>query len=216
MEKKKQRVTFYVDGYNFYYGLRRTINRNELWTRQYYWLDMVKFFESFLGDNQRLEKVIYFTATPLNPQKKNRQGVLFNANKFLNGNRFEIVRGKFLENWLECPFCHSGILKPEEKKTDVNISVRMMENCAQDRTDVVVLVSADCDLVPPLESIHKYHPEKFIKVFCPPSNHSDNLYTSMKRIRVKITYLLHNQRRFDDAVMDSKVGKYTVPEKWAS
>ena len=38
MEKKK--VIVYVDGYNFYYGLK---NGAAKWKR-HYWLDMVKFF----------------------------------------------------------------------------------------------------------------------------------------------------------------------------
>ncbi|MCD8297542.1 MAG: NYN domain-containing protein [Prevotella sp.] len=87
MENKK-RVTFYIDGFNFYYGLRRTKQSEPIWKR-YYWLDIVKFFESFLGKDQILEKVIYFTASPLNPQKSSRQSAFLNANKFLNGNRFE-------------------------------------------------------------------------------------------------------------------------------
>ena len=40
METKKQ-VIVYVDGYNFYYGLR---NGGPKWKRLY-WLDIVKFFE---------------------------------------------------------------------------------------------------------------------------------------------------------------------------
>ncbi len=35
-----QRVTFYIDGFNFYYGLRRT-KRNEPQWGDYYWIDMV-------------------------------------------------------------------------------------------------------------------------------------------------------------------------------
>ena len=43
-------------------------------------------------------------------------------------------------------------LRPEEKKTDVNISVRMIKDCIQDKTDKLILVSADSDLIPPLEA----------------------------------------------------------------
>jgi hypothetical protein len=57
-------------------------------------------------------------------------------------------------------------------KTDVNISVRMIADCVLDATDTIVLVSADSDLVPPLEFIQKHYPEKRIKVYFPPSNFS--------------------------------------------
>ena len=40
----KKKVIVYVDGYNFYYGLR---NGGPKWKRLY-WLDIVKFFERHL------------------------------------------------------------------------------------------------------------------------------------------------------------------------
>ena len=88
-----QRVTFYIDGFNFYYGLRRT-KRNEPQWGDYYWIDMVKLCQGFLGEGQEVEKVIYFTASPLNPEKSSRQSAFLNANKLINGDRFEVVRGK--------------------------------------------------------------------------------------------------------------------------
>ena len=49
-----QRVTFYIDGFNFYYGLRRT-KRNEPQWGDYYWIDMVKLCQGFLGEGQEVE-----------------------------------------------------------------------------------------------------------------------------------------------------------------
>ena len=77
-----QRVTFYIDGFNFYYGLRRT-KRNEPQWGDYYWIDMVKLSQGFLGEGQEVEKVIYFTASPLNPEKSSRQSAFLNANKLI-------------------------------------------------------------------------------------------------------------------------------------
>ena len=113
-----QRVTFYIDGFNFYYGLRRT-KRNEPQWGDYYWIDMVKLCQGFLGEGQEVEKVIYFTASPLNPEKSSRQSAFLNANKLINGDRFEVVRGKYLDKQIQCPNCHYAISRPEEKKTDV-------------------------------------------------------------------------------------------------
>ena len=97
-----QRVTFYIDGFNFYYGLRRT-KRNEPQWGDYYWIDMVKLCQGFLGEGQIVEKVIYFTASPLNPDKSSRQSAFLNANKLINGDRFEVVRGKYLDKQIQCP-----------------------------------------------------------------------------------------------------------------
>ena len=47
----KKRVTFYVDGFNFYYGLKRKKQVDRSWQR-FYWIDVVKLFEQFLGPDQ--------------------------------------------------------------------------------------------------------------------------------------------------------------------
>ena len=75
-----ERVFVYVDGFNFYYGLRTQKRLDDRWQKSY-WIDLVKLFEQFLGDNQVLEKVIYFTASPLNREKSARQSAFLNANK---------------------------------------------------------------------------------------------------------------------------------------
>jgi hypothetical protein len=68
----KNKVTFYIDGFNFYFGLKRTKKIFPEW-KKFYWIDVVKLCESFLGDDQELCKVIYFTASPLSPLKNSRQ-----------------------------------------------------------------------------------------------------------------------------------------------
>lgn len=41
--EQKQRVIVYIDGFNFYFGLKS----NAKW-KKYYWLDIVKLFEMFM------------------------------------------------------------------------------------------------------------------------------------------------------------------------
>lgn len=213
----KKRVIFYIDGFNFYYGLKRSKKANDQWAKCY-WLDMVKLCESFLGENQELVKVIYFTASPLNPEKNSRQSAFLNANKLLNGDRFEIVRGKYLEKHIRCPYCKGDISRPEEKKTDVNISIRMIEDCLTNTTDTVALVSADSDLVPPLELIQKLYPNISIKVYFPPSNYSNDLKDNLIHHRSRPVEMKKNLPRFLKAVMPNQVNcngkQYTISEKW--
>lgn len=212
-----KRVTFYIDGFNFYYGLRRSRKGDPRWGR-YYWIDMVKFCESFLGDDQQLEKVVYFTASPLREDKNSRQSAFLNANKLINGVKFEIVRGKYFTKNITCPLCKGTIPRPEEKRTDVNISVRMIADCVLDRTDTLVLISADSDLVPPLEFIQRYYRTKKLKVYFPPSDSCRDLTDNLKRHGGKPSLLEKNEKRFELSVMEDTVEKgslkYTIPEKW--
>ena len=207
------KVTFYIDGFNFYYGLSTSKKQDPMWQR-FYWIDVVKFCRSFLSKEQSLEKVIYFTASPLDPKKSSRQSSFLNANKHLNKDVFEVVRGKYIEKPIICPNCNSSFLRPEEKKTDVNISVRMMEDCINNKTDTLILVSADSDLIPPLESIKRTFPEKTLKVYFPPSRYSRDIKDFLYLQKKKPILLDKNIKRFEDAIMPEVVGKYTIPESW--
>ncbi len=94
-------VTFYFDGFNFYYGLRNQVRKDRIW-KKYYWIDFIKFCEQFLGTDQMILKVKYFTAAPLNAGKQSRQSALFKANKLINDDKFEIIRGKYYKKSIQC------------------------------------------------------------------------------------------------------------------
>ena len=149
----------------------------------------------FLGEDQELIKA----ASPLNQDKSSRQSAFLNANKGLNGERFEIVRGKYLEKKITCPNCKYTIIRPEEKKTDVNISIRMIADCFQDKTDVIILVSGDSDLLPP-------------------TIYSHNIDSNMKYHKSKVILLEKSLNKFVNCQMEDTVGAngkiYTIPEKW--
>ena len=65
------RVTVYIDGFNFYYGIRTQKRMDAAWHNAY-WIDLVKLFEQLTGPEDTLEKVIYFTASLLNKEKSSR------------------------------------------------------------------------------------------------------------------------------------------------
>ena len=212
-----ERVNFYVDGFNFYYGLKRLKAADSDW-QKFYWIDFVKLFGHFVGDNQVLQKVYYFTAPPLKVAKSNRQGLLLDANKAINGGRFEVVKGQFYEKQHLCPVCNTTYLKPEEKRTDVNISVRMMGDCSLNTVDTLVLVCADSDLVPPLQFIRENYPDKKIRVYFPPDNFSGALRDFMKAGKGSVVRLEKSKVKFNNSVMPDTVSKdgvsYTIPVQW--
>lgn len=73
--REKQKVIVYIDGFNFYYGLKQSPK----W-RKYYWLDIVKLFETFMRPNQELVAIKYFSARPSNIEQSRRQNAFFQAN----------------------------------------------------------------------------------------------------------------------------------------
>lgn len=212
-----QKVNFYIDGFNFYYGLRAAKREDPQWSYAY-WIDFVTLCRKFLGAEQELGKVVYFTAKPLRLDKAARQRELLKANKALHPNEFEVVEGRYLSKSILCPNCKRQFPRPEEKKTDVNISVRLLGDCMSNSSDRIVLVSADSDLIPPIKFILDNFPDKKIKVFFPPTLSSKETIAVMRRMSGKVVFMKNNYPKFKDSVMpdDVTVGEktYTIPEKW--
>lgn len=109
-------------------------------------------------------------------------------------------------------------MKPEEKKTDVNISIRMIGDCVQDKTDSLVLVSGDSDLIPPIEFIARNYPQKKLRVFFPPTISSKDMINRMRRCGGKTIFLIKNFPKFVASIMDDEVkvgaSTYVIPSKW--
>jgi len=212
-----QRVSFYVDGFNFYHALKRLRYADSDYQR-FYWLDFVKFFQQFIDVGQVLHKVYYFTASPLVLEKSNRQSQLLEANKALNPDIFEVIKGQFYEKQVRCKVCRSIYTIAEEKHTDVNISVQMLEDCFTNDVDTIVLVSADSDLLSPLRSITSRYPEKNIRVYFPPELRSGALAAFMREIRKSVVRLKYSKPRFLKSIMPDTItadGKsFTIPLKW--
>ena len=81
----------------------------------------------------------------------------------------------------------------------MNISIRMVEDCVMDATDIVALVSADSDLVPTIELIQRLFPEVVTKVYFPPSNFSNDFKDNLIHHRSKPVLMIKNIRRFQSA-----------------
>jgi uncharacterized LabA/DUF88 family protein len=217
-----ERVNFYVDGFNFYYGLRDMRRLDSDWQR-FYWLDYVRFFQHFISNNQVLQNVIYFAAPPPgdtydDTQRRKRQNLLFRTNKLLHPIAFETVMGQFYKKNVTCKVCKSKYPVYEEKQTDVNIATRLLVDCTFNKVDTLVLVSADSDLLPPLKLIKEHYPNKNIRVYFPPNNYSVVLAEFMKTENKQAVRLERNKIKFSNSIMPNVVthaGKtYTIPQKW--
>jgi uncharacterized LabA/DUF88 family protein len=173
MDGRKQRVIVYVDGFNFYFGLKA-----KKW-RKYYWLDLVKFFESFLKPHQELVTLKYFSAVQKNSGKADRQDLFFQANKV--NSKFHLELGKFLQKKFTCRNCQDSIIQFEEKETDVRIATHMLSDVVHKKCDISILVSADSDLIPPIEAIREMNHQHKIWTYFPPQRYSSDLVSLSDR-----------------------------------
>ena len=164
-----ERVIAYIDGFNLYHGLMQARLGSSRW------LDLRSLSQSLLKPSQRLELVRYFTTRVRDqPDTEKRQSIYIDALKARGG--IEIDYGFFLKK--KDTSCHRcGHTRPsyEEKKTDVNIAVRLLNDASDDRFDIAIIVSGDSDLVPAVESVSARFPTKGLLVAFPPKRYSSDL-----------------------------------------
>ncbi len=159
-----KRSIVYIDGFNLYYGAIRGT--------RYKWLNLEKYFH-LLRPNDNIQRIRYFTARISGPRRANQTAYL-RALETLPS--VEIVLGKFKTKQIECEVSACSFLgsrifsRPEEKRTDVNIAVHMLDDAYQDVCDRFVIVSGDSDLVPVINQVKLRFPQKEVIVYVPARN----------------------------------------------
>jgi len=146
------RVFVYVDGFNLYYrALKGT---------PYRWLNLETLMGLILQPPQTLEKIRYFTARVSaragDPDAPRRQQLYLNALSTLPC--VEIHYGSFLskKKWRPLasdPTTFVEILDSEEKGSDVNLAVHIVNDAWANRFDVALVLSQDTDLKEPLRIV---------------------------------------------------------------
>jgi uncharacterized LabA/DUF88 family protein len=146
------RTYVYIDGFNLYYG--------QLKHSPHKWLDVGALCRAYLKPGAyTITKIKYFTARvkprPGDPEQNIRQQAYLRALKTIPG--LEIVYGHFLSHKVSMPLADGSgfidVTKTEEKKSDVNLAVHMLQDGYRNRYDAAVLVSNDSDLAEALRIV---------------------------------------------------------------
>ena len=208
----KRRAHVYIDGFNFYYGMVKD--------GPYKWLDFEKYF-TLLRQHDQILKILYFTALIDGPRRIN-QDTYLRALRTLP--TLEIILGKFMKKNVTCqvPQCtYQGsrvFATAEEKGTDVNIAVRMIDDAYNNRCDNFILVSGDSDLAPVLVMIKRVFPDKRVIVYVPATalkkaaRHSKLLADKAYKYGFLPEALL-SKAQFPAVMHDSK-GPFNKPASW--
>ncbi len=186
-ERNRERVAIYIDGFNLYFGLK-----DSGW-RKYYWLNMQTFANSLVKSGGEAVSVKYFTARISGPpDKQKRQSDYLDALASLPN--LQILFGKYVKSPQRCPLCRRRFMCPEEKMTDVKIAVELLSDAFRDVFDRAIVVSADADLVPPIQAVRTFFPFKKIVAAFPPKRHSDDLRRAASAtFRIGESYFNRNQ-----------------------
>lgn len=202
------RTAVLVDGFNLYYGMK------EQRGRRYLWLDHVEL-ASRLRPRDQIVDVRYFTAPVLDDLgAAGRQQTYLDALKVRNPSVLSIVEGRYQPKRMRCRTCGVDWTSYEEKETDVNIAVALMEIAASAAVDTVLVVSADSDLCPAVRSARRVNPQLTIVPAFPPHRRSGELRALLpSAFTISETKL--RQSQLPPVVQDPATGvKYMRPAYW--
>ncbi len=149
MSITNNRSIIYIDGFNLYYGAVK----NTPWK----WLNIEKYFTLLLPHDD-IQTIKYFTAR-IDGSHRPNQDLFIKA--LLTLDKVQVIYGLFKFKKVKCLVkncTYKGVKTfhvPEEKRTDVNIAVHMMDDIFNDRCDRLIIISGDSDLVPAVKTVKK-------------------------------------------------------------
>ncbi|MCK5202713.1 MAG: NYN domain-containing protein [Desulfobacterales bacterium] len=170
------RTYIYIDGFNFYYGVVKDTS--------YKWLDFMALFKRVLKPGHDILAIKYFTARvtgKLDPNQPLRQKTFIRAlRKHIP--ELSVYYGQFNSHTINAPLAYpisdktfgkhikfANIIKTEEKGSDVNLAVHVLNDAWRDEYDCAVVVSNDSDLAESLRLVKEQN-KKMIGVIYPSTN----------------------------------------------
>jgi uncharacterized LabA/DUF88 family protein len=155
------------------------------------WVDLRSLSKVFLKSNsEKLSGVFYFSAyaehISESSQKCQRAHI-----RALELTEVAPILGNFKEKSRKCPSCSHRWVGHEEKETDVNIALFLLNLAYQNAFDRALLISNDSDLAPAIRMVRKHFPQKRITTVSPPHYfHSRELIqASSDKTKVRVEHL---------------------------
>ena len=146
------RVIFFIDGFNLYHAIK-SLQANHL-----KWLDLKTLCQNFAPSPQfTIENIHYFSAyATWLLGAFHRHKIYLQA---LRSTGVVPVLGKFKKKDSGCKQCGSTWKSHEEKETDVNIALHILDQAYRNKFDRAIIISADSDFSPAVKLVRKRFPE---------------------------------------------------------
>ena len=210
-DRRLPRPFVYVDGFNLYYGLRRS---------RFKWLNLRALLERVMKKNE-IERIYYFTALvkprPEDPRQDVRQQTYIRVLETLAG--LNVEYGNFRSEEREMRRADGyGTLRmrwSKEKGSDVNLATRLMDDFHHDRFEAAAVVSDDSDLVAPIRIINQVRTRP-VGIVTPPKGKDKPAreLADVAAFRYRITMTAIRESQFPVSVTDSEGNKIHRPQEW--
>jgi len=204
------RTYVYIDGFNLYYGALRGT--------RFKWMNPLKMCK-LLFPNDEIKRIKYFTARvsarPSDPDQPIRQNTYFRALRTVP--EIAIIEGRFLTKEVTMPKADTNpqeyvrVIKTEEKGSDVNLAVHLLNDAFKKEFEMAVMITNDSDLLEPLKIVKDQLglPVGIVNPQKHPSFHLKQHATFLKTLREGVI----RASQFPQELHDS-YGSFHKPKNW--
>ncbi len=205
------RTIIYIDGLNLYHrALKNT---------SYKWLDIHALSSALLPDKCEITQIKYFTtrvkSLPHDPKAPERQNVYIRALEN-HISCLDIIFGSFSKRntWMQTPtppHDRVKVIKIEEKGSDVNLSVHLLNDAWLDKYDCAVLISNDSDMVESLKLVRENHKEKIIYLLNPNQGKASDKLIKHAHSVIPVRQWVLEQSQLPNVIPNTNIRK---PNEW--
>ena len=210
------RINCYIDGFNLYHSVV-DIAKNKTPPENYLkWVNLRALTNCFVDPNDTLHDVYYFTAFAKHVFDAYKRHEKYIA--ALKHHGVTTIHGQFKKKHPRCKNCNTQYITHEEKESDINVALEILQHAYEDRFDKAYLITADSDLLAIIKKIKAIFPTKEIVLLVPPGRmkHSSALRNSVNKFyEIKKTdlksSLLPDQITLLDGTIVTRPPEYTPP-----
>jgi uncharacterized LabA/DUF88 family protein len=207
------RVVTFIDGFNLYHAMDYLeAGPDHHRYRKYKWLNLRKLSSMFVFGKDTLTEVLCFTTLATwDAGKTARHRIYIRA---LENEGVQIVYGEFKRKQKHCHLCNGHFWSFEEKQTDVNIALYLLQFAIQERYDKAIIISGDTDLLPAVKTVRATFLGKQIGLVIPIGRASESFKNQVDfHYKMREHHLVKSQLPDPIALADGTA--ITRPASWA-
>ncbi len=218
MAAEPKRVACFIDGFNLYHAIDDLSTQRQ---QKHYlkWVDLWALSNCYIKPSSEvLTAVHYFSAYAdwlQDASKRHREYVAA-----LKARGVTVKLGQFKSKTRACKSCGAQWLGHEEKESDVNFAVELLNRAWRREFDRAIIVTADTDIVPVLQMVKRDHDQLELTAAIPEQRFGKAISlrnACHSALRIKEAQLLRSlmpEHVNDDAgnLVASRPHKYTPPK----
>ena len=209
------RGSFLIDGFNVYHSVCDALANKCI--KHGKWLNYYEFCKYYLGpcgDNSQLAEIYYFSAIAKHLSDPAVVARHHNYIRALQSVGVKVVLGNFKKKSLKCKAqCKQPYSAHEEKESDVNLALMLIESFMLDRCDTAVIVSGDTDLVSAVSKAKELFPQKKVRIAFPYKRHN-NHFLRVADSTFKIRAEAYELCQFPDPLVLPDGSSLSKPSTW--